>query len=43
MVDPEERLYDAMIAIAEHRVDKLGLADLLRTLALPIVPGGESD
>jgi len=35
VVDPEERLYDAMIAIAEHRLDKKGLAELLRTLAHP--------
>ena len=31
--DPEERLYDMMIAIAEHRLDKRALAPLLRTLA----------
>jgi death-on-curing protein len=30
--DPEDRLYDAMIAIAEHRLDKAGLSDLLRVL-----------
>ena len=31
--DPEGRLYDAMIAIAERRMDKLGLAALLRELS----------
>lgn len=31
--DPEGRLYDAMIAIAERRMDKLGLAVLLRELS----------
>ncbi len=33
ILDPQERLYDAMIAIAERRMDKEGLADLLRKLA----------
>ncbi len=33
IADPEGRLYDAMIAIAERRLDKLGLAGLLRELA----------
>ena len=33
IVDPEEKLYDAMIAIAERRMDKRGLADLLRQLS----------
>jgi death-on-curing protein len=31
--DPGGRLYDAMIAIAERRMDKLGLAALLRELS----------
>jgi death-on-curing protein len=31
--DPDERLYDAMIAIAERTLDKGGLAQLLRQLA----------
>jgi prophage maintenance system killer protein len=33
--DPDELLYEAMIAIATHRLDKSGLADLLRKLAAP--------
>jgi death-on-curing protein len=32
VLDPQEKLYDAMIAIAERRMDKDGLAELLRTL-----------
>lgn len=32
IVDPEGRLYEAMIAIAERRLDKPGLAALLRDL-----------
>ena len=31
--DPEQRLYDAMIAIAERRMDKAGLSELFRILA----------
>lgn len=31
--DPEERLYEAMIALADRRMDKAGLANLLRSLA----------
>lgn len=31
--DPEEQLYDAMIALAERRMDKIGLAVLLERLA----------
>ncbi|HEX4381875.1 MAG TPA: Fic family protein [Myxococcales bacterium] len=30
--DPDERLYDAMIAIAERTMDKTGLAAVLRDL-----------
>lgn len=33
--DPDERLYDAMISVAERRLDKAGLAALLRELAVP--------
>src|SRR5215208_6193740 len=33
VLDPEEKLYDAMIAVAERRTDKEGLAALLRELA----------
>jgi death-on-curing protein len=31
--DPDQRLYDAMIAVAEKRLDKAGLAAVLRELA----------
>ena len=34
VLDPQERLYDAMIAIAERRMDKDGLAELLRELSV---------
>ena len=34
--DPLSRLYDAMIAIAERRLDKSGLAELLQELAASI-------
>lgn len=33
--DPEGELYDAMIGLAERRLDKSGLAALLRRLAAP--------
>jgi death on curing protein len=33
VLDPHERLYDALIAVAERRMDKEGLAGLLRELA----------
>jgi len=33
VLDPHERLYDAQIAVAERRMDKEGLARLLRELA----------
>jgi death-on-curing protein len=33
ILDPEGRLYEAMMAIAEHRMDKAGLAAELRDLA----------
>jgi death-on-curing protein len=35
ILDPDELLYGAMIAIAERRIDKEGLAALLRTLEAP--------
>ncbi len=35
VVDPDERLYDAMISISARKLDKRGLADLLRQLAIP--------
>jgi death-on-curing protein len=31
--DPEERLYEAMMAVASHSLDKNGLAALMRDLA----------
>jgi death-on-curing protein len=34
VLDPRERLYDAMIAIAERQMDKDGLAELLRELSV---------
>jgi death on curing protein len=34
VLDPQEKLYDAMIAIAERRMDKDGLAELLRELSM---------
>jgi death-on-curing protein len=33
ILDPEGRLYGAMIGVAEHRLDKVGLAASLRELA----------
>jgi death-on-curing protein len=33
VVDPDERLFDAMIAISARTLDKRGLANLLRALA----------
>lgn len=33
ILDPQEKLYDAMMAIAERRMDKDGLATLLQELA----------
>lgn len=32
-LDPDGRLYDAMIAVAEHRLDKVGVATVLRDLS----------
>ena len=34
VLDPQEKLYDAMIAIAERHMDKGGLAELLRELSM---------
>lgn len=34
VLDPQERLYDAMIAVAERRIDKDDLAELLRALSI---------
>ena len=34
ILDPQEKLYDAMIAIAERRMGKDGLAELLRELGM---------
>jgi len=34
ITDPQERLYEAMLAIAERRMDKGGLAELLRELSV---------
>jgi death on curing protein len=33
IADPKGRLYDAMISMAERRLDKAGMARLLRELA----------
>jgi death on curing protein len=41
VVDPEETLYEAMIAIAERRLDKSGLAAALERLARPADEAGE--
>jgi death-on-curing protein len=38
VVDPGGELYDAMIAIAERRLDKAGLAAVLERLAQPVGP-----
>jgi death-on-curing protein len=38
VVDPGEELYEAMIAIAERRLDKAGLAAVLEHLARPVTP-----
>jgi death-on-curing protein len=35
IADPEGRLYDAMLGIAERRVEKAGLAGLLESLTVP--------
>ncbi len=38
IADPDSRLYDAMIAIAERRLDKTGLGALLRSLGGVLLP-----
>lgn len=43
VVDPEETLYDAMLAIAEHRMGKAGLAEVLQNLAREVDPGGPEE
>ena len=40
--DPSERLYEGMIAVAERRLDKEGLAAMLREMSRPI-PGGAAE
>jgi len=40
VLDPDERLYDAMISLSARTLDKHGLASLLRELARPL---SESD
>jgi death-on-curing protein len=35
VVDPDQRLYEAMISLSARKLDKLGLADLFRQLAIP--------
>ena len=40
VLDPDQRLYDAMISLSERTLDKRGLAALLQELACPI---SESD
>jgi death-on-curing protein len=38
LLDPDGRLYEAMIGVAEHHIDKAGLAAVFRALAIPSVP-----
>jgi death-on-curing protein len=40
--EPPGRLYEAMIAVAERRLDKAGLAELFRELSRPIAPKSEA-
>lgn len=42
-IDPGEELYEAMIAIAERRLDKAGLAAMLERLAKPVEDGGTQE
>lgn len=42
VTDPEMRLYDAMIAISSRALDKRGLAEVLRELAVPDTTRDES-
>lgn len=39
--DPEQALYEAMLAIAERRLDKVGLAALIERLSSPVGEGGQ--
>jgi death-on-curing protein len=41
--EPPSRFYEVMIAIAEHRMGKEGLAEVLRKLAREVEPGGPSE
>jgi len=43
VVDPDESLYEAMIGVAEHRMDKAGLAEVLRKLAREVEAGGPAE
>ena len=36
VLDPEQRLYDAMIGLSSHHLDKGGLAKMLENLAQPM-------
>ena len=40
--DPPGRLHQAMIAVAERRLDKAGLGALRRELSRPIAPDSEA-
>lgn len=40
VLDPEERLYDAMIGLSSHSIDKHSLAELFAELARPISTSG---
>jgi death-on-curing protein len=42
VVEPPSRFYEAMIAVAERRLDKDGLAAMLRELSRPL-PGGAAE
>ena len=41
--DPDERLYDAMIAVSNRTLDKAGLARLLRDLAAATAQAAPAD
>jgi len=43
VVEPPSALYDAMIAVAERRLDKPGLAALLQRLSRPVESSGTSE
>ncbi len=38
VLDPEEKLYDAMIAIAKKELNKAGMASLLENLSRSLLP-----